>query len=203
MSNAQLAGITHFKETGSLFEGGATIPPLVTALVKYSLSFRVLCNLTCICLHACPLQASHSLFVHWNKRMDAQLRQPLFVTAEPCRHPIKRPAMKTSHTAPSRLLLPTVYQSWKRSGRQNTATMTTATFWGKVWETYRRSEECSPGCSHMTGSRDTETIPETLSALNVSSAPETPRPRAFFVHYPPVFQGPAPQPIAVYFPVSL
>lgn len=42
------------------------------------------------------------MFVHWNKRVDAQLRQPLFVTVQPCRHPIKWPVpnLPTLHQTP-------------------------------------------------------------------------------------------------------
>lgn len=57
------------------------------------LAFTALCNLVCVCLYHLPApHASFGRSVCWDKGMDAQLRQPLFVAVHSCKHPIKWPA---------------------------------------------------------------------------------------------------------------
>lgn len=123
MSNPLLTRITHSQETRSQFQGRANNSPPCHRLDKI-FPRRLLSNVTCVCLYVHPNSlrtapptdppphASHCMFVCWNKRMDAQLRQPLFVTVQPCRHPIKWPvANLPSHTASNTSLLPTEHQS--------------------------------------------------------------------------------------------
>lgn len=72
---------------------GKQFKPLSMPWLNTRLAFTALCNLECVCL--CHLPAPHASFwssVCWDKGMDAQFRQPLFVTAQSCKYPIKWPA---------------------------------------------------------------------------------------------------------------
>lgn len=93
---------------------GKQFKPLSMPWLNTRLAFTVFCNLVCVCL--CHLPAPHASFwrsVCWDKGIDAQFRQPLFVTAQSCKYPIKWPgntALKTFPHFSNTTVLPTARQ---------------------------------------------------------------------------------------------
>lgn len=114
VNNPHPTRITHSWRTRSQIQSGAdNSPPCHCRVVLGHVG--VLCNLTYV---VCPLPATSPpptlpvscppccMSARWNKRGDAQLRQLLFVTVQPCRHSIKWPVLLYPAKHTSFLLIP-------------------------------------------------------------------------------------------------